>query len=111
MLNPIWFSCTSNEIELGFKDVPSCEVSEDINIVDLLVDNNKEYTTAIAAPSVAVNIPPVIPPIIITINDKLGIASKSTFIAWENVNIKYTYESLSGVLANNENVCIIIAEK
>ena len=43
-------------------------------------EENKEYTTAIAAPSVAVNIPPVIPPIIITINDKLGIASKSTFI-------------------------------
>ena len=53
------------------------------NFIDLYknIDNNKEYTTAIAAPSVAVNIPPVIPPIIITINDKLGIASKTTFKA------------------------------
>ena len=58
-------------------------LGKSFNFIDLYknIDNNKEYTTAIAAPSVAVNIPPVIPPIIITINDKLGIASKTTFKA------------------------------
>ena len=64
-------------------DIPK-EDMQNVQMLQLLyniIDNNKEYTTAIAAPSVAVNIPPVIPPIIITINDKLGIASKSTLIA------------------------------
>ena len=40
-----------------------------------------EYTTATAAPSVAVNTPPTIPPIIININAKLGSASINILIA------------------------------
>ena len=31
--------------------------------------------------------------------------SKERYIAPKNVEIKYTYESLSGILANNEDVC------
>ena len=37
-------------------------------------------------------------------------ASKERYIAPKNVNIKYTYKDLSGLLANNENVCPSIGD-
>ena len=44
-------------------------------------DNTVAYTTAIAEPSVAVKIPPRIPPITITISKRLGIACQNVLRA------------------------------